>query len=341
MNSIKESISGEINWEACVWISKIHDAPLSAADELAFKQWLGQSPAHKNELRRMAKRWDELNILTELAVPLSSQQVTNTNSSYGFWAGLTASMATVLFVGFLFFFSGPASETGVYSTAIGEQRLVTLSDHSTVLLNTNSAIQVRYSKDVRSIQLMQGEALFDVSSNPDRPFKVQAGKSVVLAIGTAFSVHIKKESVDVIVTEGIVGLSKLQDYSVNGSSNASLETQERAVITAGQSGSFNQRSDTIELVEDVTESMIDRKLSWREGLVKFSGVPLEEVVEEISRYTALKIVILDPDLRGLRVGGLFKVGETDKMFEALALGFGVNAEYVNDSEVHLKLLANE
>ena len=86
---------------------------------------------------------------------------------------------------------------------------------------------------------------------------------------------------------------------------------------------------------------LDRKLSWRSGLIKFSGDPLEEVVSEISRYTSLTIVILDPELRDLRVGGLFKVGETHKMFEALEVGFGVHAERINDELIHLRAVNRE
>ena len=72
--------------------------------------------------------------------------------------------------------------------------------------------------------------------------------------------------------------------------------------------------------------------------MKFSGEPLNQVVEEIVRYSPLSIVILDSELRNLRIGGLFDMGETDKMFEALEKGFGIKVEYINENLVHLSSL---
>ena len=67
-----KSQMNRINHEACAWIAKLHDAEPSAEDLAALRQWMRQSPQHKAELRRVAKRWDELNVLTELAVPVEA-----------------------------------------------------------------------------------------------------------------------------------------------------------------------------------------------------------------------------------------------------------------------------
>ena len=74
------------------------------------------------------------------------------------------------------------------------------------------------------------------------------------------------------------------------------------------------------------------------GLLKFSGDPLEKVIQEVSRYTSLSIVILDPELRDLRVGGFFEVGETQKMLEALETGFGVQTERIDENLIHLSIV---
>jgi transmembrane sensor len=80
---------------------------------------------------------------------------------------------------------------------------------------------------------------------------------------------------------------------------------------------------------------VDRKLSWREGVLSFSGEPLEHVVEEVSRYTSITIVNSDPAIRDISIGGYFKAGETDAMFEALETSFGVRVNRVNDRLVYL------
>lgn len=329
-----------VNQEACAWIAKMHDnSPLPPEQEAALRQWLRQSPAHKQELKRMAKRWEEMNVLTELAVPVGAQE--NKRSSQWVWpSGLAA--AALLFVVVVLQPFGVGQEPQIYSTKIGEQRLVSLADNSTVLLNTNSVIQVRFTRDIRNIMLVQGEALFDVASNPERPFRVQAGKSVVQAIGTAFSVYLKQNTVDVMVTEGVVEIKKVQDTrKPSDVPKVVIEVPEKAVIKAGQAGTFHQNLDAIRLAENISKTDIERKLSWREGVVRFSGDPLADVVAEISRYTGLKIVVVSPELQNLRVGALFKLGQTHEIFEALELGFGIHAERINEKEIHLMAVKRE
>ena len=367
-----------INQEACEWIAKMHDADLSVEQAEQLRQWMAQSHAHKQELKRMAQRWDELNVLTELAVPLVPDAIAANNSprspvaASGFFETLSntfngsvlASAAVlVLVVGLALTLlpGNPIVNTQTYTTAIGEQRKVILSDSSVVQLNTNSVVVVSYTASERGIHLQQGEAYFTVSHNPQKPFLVRAGNGIVRAVGTAFSVRLYEHSVDVIVTEGRVALNKagaaLSASSTTPSSSkppgvsSSTATEqseflssrvdlaqriaEPAYLDAGQGAIFDTATDSIELVEALDTEALKRKLSWRNGLIRFAGVPLEEVVAEISRYTPLKIMIRESELKTLRIGGLFKVGETQKMFDVLETGFGVYAHQIDSNTVYL------
>jgi|TARA_Y100000294_G_scaffold177844_1_gene205175 transmembrane sensor len=342
------SRTSKINQEACAWIAKLHGAEPSPQELEALRDWMQQSPENKAELRRMAKRWDELNVLTELAVPVEIPGVRKTRKGSFFlgsfgrrvWVGAFAAAAVFMFITVLWpqlSFNRDAPSSLAYSTAIGEQRLVTLPDNSTVLLNTNSQVRVDYTRKFRNLHLVQGEAHFDVSSNPDRPFQVYAGKGMVRAVGTAFSIYLKEKIVEVTVVEGVVEINVVQDtFDINKPSKDTGENL--TIINAGQSAIFDQNIGSIALIETSDQSEISRKLSWHEGLLRFSGDPLEEVVNEVSRYTSLSIVILDPELRGLRIGGFFKVGETDKMFEALEAGFDVRVERIDENLVHLSAI---
>ena len=89
---------------------------------------------------------------------------------------------------------------------------------------------------------------------------------------------------------------------------------------------MDQDTSSIDSIEVIDAPEIVQKLAWHQGLLRFSGDPLEDVVAEISRYTDLSIVILDPEIRDLRIGGFFKVGETEKMFQALETSFGVRVQ---------------
>ena len=77
-----------------------------------------------------------------------------------------------------------------YATQVGEQRLVVLDDGSRMTLNTNTRVHVSLGSKQRSVEVQQGEALFEVAKDPQRPFVVHAGGSEVVAVGTVFAVRL-------------------------------------------------------------------------------------------------------------------------------------------------------
>ena len=123
--------------------------------------------------------------------------------------------------------------TSIYTTGVGEQKTIQLADNSVVQLNTNSRLEVDYSSDLRRLSLTQGEAHFDVAHNPQRPFEVLAGQGLVRAIGTAFTVHIRKIDVEVIVTEGTVELAPAPTPQVTAVPIADSDSTPSQSQTAG------------------------------------------------------------------------------------------------------------
>jgi len=77
----------------------------------------------------------------------------------------------------------------IYATALGEQRSVRFEDGSTVELNSRSKIRVKYSKQERDVELIEGQALFHVAHDTSRPFIVAVGATRVRAVGTEFDVY--------------------------------------------------------------------------------------------------------------------------------------------------------
>ena len=332
--------------EACAWIAQLDgDQPPSPADAAALREWINRSPLHCAELERLSELWGDINILTELAVPLDKLQGNQIKvSSSWIFAPIVArsravAMATMLVVGFAVGITlWVQSERGepiniVYSTEVGEQRLATLPDGSKIQLNTDSQIEVDYNHERRKIRLLRGQAHFDVARNPNRPFVVYAGTGRVRALGTAFAVRLRGTDIEVTVTEGRVALESVDNAAAgSGSKNVQFPEPaiELAVLYAGQSTTFNNDVDVIRSIE---QAEMARKLSWRDGMLVFSGESLEFVVEEVSRYTPISIEFTDPELRDLRIGGYFKVGETEALFEALESNFGVQVNRISDDVV--------
>ena len=120
---------------------------------------------------------------------------------------------------------------GRFSTGKGETKVIALKDGSVVTLNTASEIQVNYSDALRSVELIRGEALFDVAKNKARPFVVAAGDTSVRVVGTSFTVrHLDATPVQVLVREGIVDVFK----PTTGTAPVRITANDMAVAPAGR-----------------------------------------------------------------------------------------------------------
>jgi len=357
-----------IEEEAGAWLIKLDGDRAPSTEELAFlREWLERSPVHREQLRSLAEFWGKMNVLTELAVPLGH---TNGRTNRSFVENLRHAIPQIGRAGFATaviligigvaatFWLRPdpsLSSNGLYATAIGQQQSTTLADGSVVLLNTNSQIKVDYNNEFRNIRLLQGEAHFTVAKGAARPFRVYAGNGRVQAVGTAFSVYLKDDTVDVTVTEGRVALAfvdrvspsrVLQQETPRGRNQSSgaiamvdaVFIEALGTIRAGESATIQSARDpdivsTINAIETVEAQEMAKRLSWREGILTFAGDSLEDVVAEISRYTTVSIEITDPVIRGMRIGGRFPIGETDAMFDALEANFGLRVTRLSHDRV--------
>ncbi len=360
-----------IEEEAAVWLIKLDDdEPPSTAELALLQEWLERSPVHREELVSLATFWDKMNVLTELAVPLGSPK---SGVKFGFFAGLRrtapgyrrfgiAAIMVAVVAGTVTMWLRPDSHVasnGLYATAIGQQLTITLAEGSVVVLNTNSQVKVDYDKQYRDIRLLQGEAHFTVAKNVERPFRVYAGGGRVQAVGTAFSVYLKDHAVNVTVTEGRVILASLirpgtnrlqQPLAPSGTeqlfgSKAMVDDEyvnTLGTIKAGESATIQTVVDSdastgswLDTIETIETPEMEKRLSWRQGLLTFNGDPLEAVVDEISRYTTISIEISDPSVRAIKIGGQFPVGETDAMFDALEANFGLRVTRLSHDHVLL------
>lgn len=121
-----------------------------------------------------------------------------------FWRYTLAAAATVLIAvasGWFYL------QRNTYTTDIGEQRTLALEDGSSVELNARTKIRVAFTEDARTIELLQGQALFKVAKNPNRPFIVDSDGTRVRAVGTQFDVYKKSTGTQITVVEGRVAVA--------------------------------------------------------------------------------------------------------------------------------------
>lgn len=349
-----------IKQQALDWLIRLDgDERPSAADLIELKEWMARSQVHQRELNSLNRFWSN-NILTELVVPLGktaswySRYMQAVVSRYREWhwslQGLAATAAisflAVSIVVTLSLQSSYSTTNGLYVTAIGQQTTQTLADGSVIYLNTNSQLEVDYGEQYRNIRLLKGEVHFEVAKNPQRPFRVYAGGGRVQAVGTAFTVYLADTDLNVLVTEGSIALANLVVPTDNKSPAAEIDSyvdsapELLGILNSGQSLTVNSdklmdAKQVIQTAQAVPLAEMQRRQSWREGLLVFSGESLAEVVQEISRYTTVSIEIEDPALSSIQIGGRFRVGELDELFGALDTNFGIRITQLGYNRVLL------
>lgn len=371
--------------EALVWLIRLDgDKPLSAREEQEFDAWLARSPAHRDMLKNLNTFWAKSNILSELMEPdsivslcrrrllglfwpLNRGHQTGPRAGYGVAA--LASVLVLLTLGIATTQQSITASNGLYVTAVGQQKTITLADDSQLQLNTNSQIQVDYNGHYRNIRLLQGEVHFEVTKDASKPFRVYAGSGRVQAVGTAFNVYLNKNEVDVFVTEGRVALASTlppvpdnlpspeptatqgqtlseapdlyAESALSGfgtfAAGQGVRLKETEKTTAGQTQAAPQRHSAIELLAaaEGDAKQQQARLAWRQGLLIFSGETLEEAMAEVERYTTVAIEIVDPELRRLTLGGQIKVSDTASMFKALEASFGLRVKRLSYNRVQV------
>jgi transmembrane sensor len=215
-----------------------------------------------------------------------------------------------------------------YRTAVGEQRIVLLPDDSIMTLNTDTRIRVHYSDEERRIELQRGEALFEVAVQSGRPFVVAAGSGVVRAVGTAFTVYLRTDAVDVTVTEGAVEVSGVAE-PVAAPSGPAFPAR---VLT--ESHKLRYQKNVVETVT-VSAEELRRALAWRHGMLDFEAAPLSDVITEANRYIRDRFVIVAPELETLEFTGYFRAGDVDLLIKLLESNDILRTTRVDYRTVHV------
>jgi transmembrane sensor len=314
-----------------------------------FADWLRSSPLHVREYLRALEVWETLGVtagatdqsvedlvseacednVLELA-PSSLTAPNPTNTSVESPAGTArasagrrfasvglALAASLLGIVVAAIWLGRKSWTVVdVSTGIGEQRSAILPDHSVVELNTSSEIRLAFTASERRVELLRGEAFFEVAKDPKRPFIVATDVATARAVGTHFSVYRTRDETIVTVAEGRV---LVRDKHLDGG-----EVIPGNLAEARPGHPVQMRPANVE-----------RALAWRQRRLIFDGDSLANVVSEFNRYNPAPLVIVDPGLRGQRISGVFAANDPDSLLDFLVQVDHINVTRSEDGSIRI------
>lgn len=291
------------------WVVCLASGRITAEEMSRFKQWLAESPAHQAAFDRERIFWQQLEQLKEASAERGGVTETSslkTPSRYvrrALLAGglIAASLALmVLYQEIRLFLLADLR------TAVGEQHVATLPDGSVVHLNTDTAIAVTYAERERRIDLLQGEALFEVKPDQQKPFRVLAQGGMTQAVGTAFVVQAHEPRTSVTVTEGTVEVSTIDGHGRQAGPSIAVHKNELTHYSPGEAPQAVSSSDS----HTVT--------SWTRGAIVIQGQPFAQAMAEIDRYRPGRIVVFADVSRAKPVSGRFMLTSLDDAITALA-----------------------
>lgn len=282
--------------EAAEWITQLQSGEIGHEGRQSLRRWLDESPQHSDVFHRMAGILETTSLLHEDTSPDTDGPPRETVDARQTWFGLprlvgASAIASVLLVA-VFLYSQLHVD---HQTGVGEQRRVVLDDGSVIHLNAMTAINVDYTSSQRSLELIDGEALFTVTPDTARPFVVRSKSISITVTGTSFNVNAYEQQARVAVLEGEISVTAERSPGRARTSGGDID-REQSRLRSGQQISYVDGLLSRPAVVDV-----ERIAAWRDGWIYIEKRPLAELVNELNRQFAGEITIADAGLAEMPV----------------------------------------
>jgi transmembrane sensor len=318
---------------AADWHSQFEDGEPDAPTRERFESWIAASPKNLAAYESIERSWagmanaavdEQILAMRREALKVPQKKRLGWRNPFSIAASILVLVAVAAGIAIRYNPFVPNPEAGVYATQVGERSTITLPDGSTVVLNTASRIHVAFDAQTRRVQLLAGQAWFEVAKNQPRPFIVEAGDRIVTAHGTAFDVKLEGQTqVQVTLIEGRVSVE------TNTKAGAGPNVPEHEDLLPG-----DQLVVTVARPAVMRKTDVAKATSWREGQIIFDDDTLEAAVAEVNRYSPKKI-ILDPKLASLRMSGVFIAGHSDSFVQTVTGNFPIKVTQDGDGQIVL------
>lgn len=272
--------------------------------ERQFQHWLAAHPRHAEDYALCEITWEVSRGPADL-VPLPMPRVARRGRVRRGALGASAFAAALTGIA-IWFWPG---RTESWATAAGEQRTVVLNDGSRITLNTRTRLTVRMSWRARDVRLGEGEAFFEVSKDPTRPFTVTTTLGSARALGTRFDMYVGLRGLAVTTEEGRVWVR-----NADQGPGVTVDAGHRAELRRGQ------------LRADLSTVDLHGALGWMTGRLEVNDEPLDRVLGDMSRYTEWPVKADTAAIGALRVSAVLRTGDMTALKAMLNGAFGLEVE---------------
>lgn len=313
------------------WLARLLSSECSATDHAAFEDWLAVSPqnvldyAEVERIHQLTGMLKAVPALREMTpgpanqMPFTRRKRT-LHRSFAWAAVLVLAVCGGLW---LLTDSRTIPPSSVYATEVGKQRHLDLPDGSTLLLDTNTRIQVSYEPTKRHITLLRGRIQANVAHDGSRPFVVTSGIGGIRALGTVFQVKQLNDGTSVALLEGRVIVS-----TEAGPHRDAIELRPMQELTYDAEGKL-ESPRTIET---------DDAESWTQGRLVFKEERLADLIAEFNRYSNDQLVLSQSELGEIKVSGAFNASDQPALLSALREGWGLQAQSIGNNRIELSEL---
>lgn len=321
-----------VNQRAAEWLMR-REAGLDGTSARELQAWLDAEPRNRAAFERLERTWVAFDparsgnlgdvIVTGLAQRAKARARRRTR------VALATAVCVLLVCGVLWWRAALGQRDGRMQIAAEPVRK--LPDGSIVELNAGAEIAVEFEAALRRVRLVRGEVHFRVEKDALRPFVVEAGTVRVRAVGTAFTVQLQPQKVEVVVAEGRVAVNRETGGAGGEPAKPTyLEALNSLVMDLAA------RAPEAPAVMTLTEPQLDERLAWRIPRLQFSGTELGEAVALMNRHNRLQIRLDGGEIARLRIGGVFRSDNPEGFVRMMEGTFGLRAEIAGENEIVLR-----
>lgn len=281
---------------ALTWFVALQDEACDEDLHRRFRIWLAQDEANLQAYEQAQRLWGQLDGLKQAQSRMRVSRRKRSQPSmtqFGCVLLLIAGLSSALWQDY-------SVQPLEWQTAAGEQRVIELADGTKIQMNGASRLSAKVTWWRREVNLLQGQALFDVHHQSFPCFTVQVHATQIRDIGTRFDVQILADETQVSVLEGEVELV----------SRSAWQGQQ---IIAG----FGSRFDKNGIVKPIKALNPEQAVAWTQGRMILNRTPLSEVVDALQCQHNLNFVFTDRDIARQTVSGNFNSTELKPFLSAL------------------------
>ena len=293
----------DISHQASAWFALVQGGSPTAAERAELAAWLDADPRHAEAYAQLEHLWAASAQLYPQTLAPTAPQLSRRRFV---GLGIAASAVAVTACASALWLNDMGLPFADVRSAVGERRTVTLPDGSSVDLAGNTALNVDFSPTRRAVELLHGEAYFNVLPSAAGEFTVISRSGQVVAADAGFCLSCDEGSALLAVNRKTVRV---------------VTANQQVDLGEGLSMRFSSdRTGAIQHAE------LEQILAWRSGRLVFFDKPLLTVIDELQRWREGRIFIMDKQLAMRRVSLILNLNKPEQMLDAITKALAVRVD---------------